>query len=186
MESQPHIDTLSSGLPRAVIEAAFVIMLLAAVCSCVPVNTWMLSHIPVTTGLINTLGMVVLYYAILRGMKGLSHPLTVLWWIAIGMNLLGFILYCFGEAASGVSAVVATTLPIIYLPLGILLIVWYRGNLCQVGIWMIVRILVVNLVPVLFYVSGLMEHNWGITVMDVITIGVEIWYAWTLRSVLVN
>lgn len=31
-----------------------------------------------------------------------------------------------------------------------------------------------------------MEHSWGITVMDVITIGAEIWYAWTLRSVLVN
>ncbi|MBQ7611280.1 MAG: hypothetical protein IJU74_09295 [Bacteroidales bacterium] len=89
----------------------------------------MISNIPALTGLINTAGMVVIYYAFLRGMKELIHPLSALWWIAIGINLLGFVFFCLGEAAHGLSAASATLLPLIYLPLGILLLVWYRGRL---------------------------------------------------------
>ncbi len=185
MKSPLHIDTLHSGLPRPLIEAAFVVMVLAAICSYGPVNRWLLTHASLLLGLLNTAGMVVMYYALLRGMKGLAHPLTVLWWIAIGLNLLDFVLLCLGEAALGLSAACATALPLIYLPLGILLLVWYRGRLGQVGLWMIIRILIVNLVPVLFYVTGLLESQWGLIAMEVITIFIDLWYAWTLRRVLV-
>ena len=64
--------------------------------------------------------------------------------------------------------------------------VWYRGRLGKVGQWMIIRILVVNLVPVLFYVVGLLESSWGLIIMEIITISVDIWYAWVLRKVLVE
>ncbi|MBQ6761617.1 MAG: hypothetical protein IJP49_02590 [Bacteroidales bacterium] len=185
MNKQLQIDSLQSGLPRPVIEAAFVIMVLSAICTYGPVNTWMSSHIPVVAGLVHTVGMVVIYYAFLRGMKGLPHPLTVLWWIAIGLNLCDFVILCLGESMAGLSAATATALPLIYIPLGAFLLVWYRGRLGNAGFWMIVRILVVNLVPVLFYVTGLLESAWGLAVMEMITISVEIWFAWTLRRVLV-
>ena len=185
MKNSAHIRVLHSGLPRILIESAFAMMVVSAVCSYVPVQNWMISHVPILNGVINTVGMIVMYYAMLRGMKGLPHPLTALWWIAIGMNLLGFVFLCLGEAAHGLSAVSATLLPLIYLPLGILLLVWYRGRLGNVGMWMIIRILVVNLVPVLFFVTGLIKTQWGLVVMDIITISADLLYAWALRRVLV-
>lgn len=185
MKKQLQIDSLQSGLPRYVIEIAFAVMVLSAICSYGPVNSWMCSHIPVVTGLVHTVGMVVIYYAFLRGMKGLTHPLTALWWIAIGVNLFDFVIFCLGDSMSGLSAVTAAALPLIYIPLGAFLLVWYRGRLGKAGFWMIIRILVVNLVPVLFYVTGLTECSWGLAVMEIITISVEIWFAWVLRSVLV-
>ena len=101
----------------------------------------------------------IVYYAYLRGMKPLQHPLTVLWWITIGFNILGFVFTCLGDSASMADAAVAAALPLIYLPLGILIMVWYRGNLEHAGILMIIRILVVSLVPVAFYLLGLLEKK---------------------------
>jgi hypothetical protein len=84
------------------------------------------------------------------------------------------------------SAATATALPLIYIPLGTLLMVWYRGRLGKVGFWTIIRILVTILLPVLFYVIGILESSWGNAIMEIVTISVEIWYAWFLRSVLVG
>ena len=75
--------------------------------------------------------------------------------------------------------------PLVYIPLGILIYIWYRGRLGQVGLWMVIRILAVILIPVLFYITGLIEHSWGVVLMEVLTIGVDIYYAWVLRRVLV-
>lgn len=186
MNKQLQVDSLQSGLPRPVIESAFAVMVLSAICSYVPVNNWMYSHIPVVLGLIHTAGDAVIYYAFLRGMKGLAHPLTALWWIAIVVNLFDFVIFCLGESMHSLSAATATALPFIYIPLGTLLLVWYRGRLGKAGMWMIIRILVTILVPVLFYVIGLLESSWGRAVMEIVTISVEIWYVWILRSVLVG
>lgn len=185
MANRLQIDTLSSGFPRFVIETAFAIMVLAAICSYGSIQNWLNQHAPVLLALLNTVGMVTLYLAIQRGMKSLPHPLTALWWIAIGINLLDFVIFCLGDADFGLSAVTATVLPLIYLPLGILIFVWYRGRLGQVGMWMVLRILIVTLVPVLFYVTGLLKLSWGVLAMEIITIATEIWYAWVLRRVLV-
>lgn len=186
MNKQLQVDSLQSGLPRPVIESAFAVMVISAICSYVPVNNWMYLHIPVVLGLIHTVGEAVIYYAFLRGMKGLAHPLTALWWIAIVVNLCDFVIFCLGESMHDLSAATATALPLIYIPLGTLLMVWYRGRLGQVGFWTIIRILVTILVPVLFYVIGLLESSWGSAVMEIVTISVDIWYAWILRSVLVG
>ena len=59
------------------------------------------------------------------------------------------------------------------------------GRLGKAGLWMIIRILIVNLIPVLFYVTGLLESSWGLAIMEIITISTELWYAWALRRVLV-
>ena len=59
------------------------------------------------------------------------------------------------------------------------------GRLGKAGLWIIIRILIVNLIPVLFYVTGLLESSWGLAIMEIITISTELWYAWALRRVLV-
>lgn len=69
MKTSTQINSLHSGLPRMLIEFAFALMVLSAVCTYGPVQSWMISHIPILTGLLNTAGMVVMYYAMLRGMK---------------------------------------------------------------------------------------------------------------------
>lgn len=184
MKNRTRIDSLHSGFPPLVIETAFVIMVLAAICSYGTFQSWLYQHVPVLLGLLNTVGMVTLYLAILRGMKPLPHPLTVLWWIAIGVNLLDFVIFCLGDAAHGIAAVSATALPLVYLPLGILIYIWYQGRLGKVGLWMVLRILIINLVPVLFFVTGLLDHSWGLIAMEVITIAADLWYAWVLRRVL--
>ncbi len=84
------------------------------------------------------------------------------------------------------SAAVATALPLVYLPLGILMMVWYRGNLERAGLWMIIRILAVNLVPVAFFLMGLHEKTPWIILQEVITIGVELIYILALRKPLVG
>lgn len=94
---------------------------------------------------------------------------------------MGFVLECIGEPVSAVSAAVATALP-----LGILMMVWYRGNLERAGLRMIIRILAVNLVPVAFFLMGLLEKNPWIILQEVITIGVELIYILALRKPLVG
>ena len=179
MRTISRIDYLDSGLSRPVIEAAIIIMYASAILSYSPVSCWMSERIPFVQALINTVGMVIVYYAYLRGMKPLQHPLTVLWWITIGFNILG-------DSASMADAAVAAALPLIYLPLGILIMVWYRGNLEHAGILMIIRILVVSLVPVAFYLLGLLEKTSWRIIQEVITIGVELVYVWALRRTLIN
>lgn len=184
MDRKTQVNTIKSGLPRPVLDAAFAVMIAAAVCSHHTIQEWLYNHAPIPFAIITTLGMVTIYYAFLRGMKPLHHPFTVLWWIAIAANILGFLIVCLGDKLHGVSAIIATLLPLIYLPLGILIFIWYRGRLGRAGLWMAIRILVLNLVPVLFYVAGLLEKDWGLVVMEIITIGIELWYAWALRRVL--
>ena len=184
MVSKTQIDVIQSGMSRIVLDSSFIVMVLAALCSHHTISEWMMVHFPVLNALLTTIGMVVIYYACMRGMKRLSHPLSWLWWAVIGLNILGFVLSCLGDKLHAVNAGTATLLPIVYLPLGVLIYVWYRGRLGSVGLWMVIRILVVNLVPVLFYMSGFLETDWGFWMMEVITIGVDLWYAWTLRRVL--
>lgn len=118
VNSNQSIDTIQSGLPRPVLDASFAVMIAAAVCSHHSIQEWLLNHAPIPFAILTTLGMVIIYYAFLRGMKTLHHPLTVLWWITIAANILGFLIVCLGDKFHGVSAIVATFLPLIYLPLG--------------------------------------------------------------------
>lgn len=187
MKTKPwHIDYLDCGIPRWIIETAFGIMIIAALLCATPTLDWMSQHMPVTQSILNTVGMVVIYLCFLRGMKGLAHPLTALWWAAIVLNLLGFAVSCFGQTLESIGAATAAALPLVYLPLGFLLALWYRGRLASAGIWMVIRILIANLVPVLFYVTGWIQTQAGTIVMDVITVAADLVYAFMLRRVLVK
>lgn len=51
---------------------------------------------------------------------------------------------------------------------------------------MMIRILAVNLVPVAFFLMGLLEKTPWIILQEVITIGVELIYVWALRRTLIS
>ena len=176
-----NINHLDSGLPKWVITAAFVIMVVAAICTISEIDLWLKEHAPVAIALINTVGMVTMYYATMRGMKRMYHPLTAWWVIVLVLNILSFICILFEAALPEVSFIVACALPLAYLPLGALIIIWYRGRLQQVGIWMIVRILVVFLVPIAWYMLGIGLNN---LFLDTIIVIIELIYAWQFYRLL--
>lgn len=175
------INHLTSGLPQWVIIAAFIIMVAAAVCTITQIDSWFKEHASVAIALINTVGMVTMYYATMRGMKRLYHPLTALWVIVIALNIISFFAILFEEALPEVSFVVACALPLCYLPLGALIIIWYRGLLQRLGIWMIVRILVIFLLPIAWYMLGIGLSD---ITLDAIIVIIELIYAWQFYRLL--
>ncbi len=80
-----------------------------------------------------------------------------------------------------VSFVVACALPLCYLPLGALIIIWYRGLLQRLGIWMIVRILVIFLLPIAWYMLGIGLSD---ITLDAIIVIIELIYAWQFYRLL--
>ena len=175
------INHLTSGLPQWVIIAAFIIMVAAAVCTITQIDSWFKEHASVAIALINTVGMVTMYYATMRGMKRLYHPLSALWIIVIALNIVSFVAILFEEALPEVSFVVACALPLCYLPLGALIIIWYRGLLQRLGIWMIVRILVIFLLPIAWYMLGIGLSD---ITLDAIIVIIELIYAWQFYRLL--
>lgn len=175
------INHLTSGLPQWVIIAAFIIMVAAAVCTITQIDSWFKEHASVAIALINTVGMVTMYYATMRGMKRLYHPLSALWIIVIALNIVSFVAIMFEEALPEVSFVVACALPLCYLPLGALIIIWYRGLLQRLGIWMIVRILVIFLLPIAWYMLGIGLSD---ITLDAIIVIIELIYAWQFYRLL--
>lgn len=175
------INHLTSGLPQWVIIAAFIIMVAAAICTITQIDSWFKEHASVAIALINTVGMVTMYYATMRGMKRLYHPLSALWIIVIALNIVSFVAIVFEEALPEVSFVVACALPLCYLPLGALIIIWYRGLLQRLGIWMIVRILVIFLLPIAWYMLGIGLSD---ITLDAIIVIIELIYAWQFYRLL--
>ena len=175
------INHLDSGLPQWVITAAFIIMVVAAICTVTQIDVWLKEHIPVIIALINTVGMVTMYYATMRGMKRLYHPLTALWIIVLALNIISFISILIEAALPEVSFITACALPLAYLPLGALIIIWYRGRLQQVGIWMIVRILVTFLLPIAWFMLDIGLND---LIMDAIIVIIELIYAWQFYRLL--
>ena len=175
------ISHLTSGLPQWVIVAAFIIMALAAIFTITQIDSWFKEHASLVIALINTVGMVTMYYATMRGMKPLYHPLTALWIIVIALNIISFFAILFEEALPEVSFVVACALPLCYLPLGALIIIWYRGLLQRLGIWMIVRILVIFLLPIAWYMLGIGLSD---ITLDAIIVIIELIYAWQFYRLL--
>ena len=170
-----NINHLTSGLPQWVITVAFIIMVAAAICTITQIDYWLKEHASAVIALINTVGMVIMYYATMRGMKRLYHPLTALWIIVLVLNIISFISILIEPALPEVSFITACALPLAYLPLGTLITIWYRGRMQQVGIWMIVRILVDFFLPIAWYMLGIGLNN---LLLDSIIVIVELIYAW--------
>lgn len=175
------INHLASGLPQWVITAAFIIMVVAAVFTITPIDRWFKDYASIVIAIINTVGMVTMYYATMRGMKSLYHPLKAWWFVIIALNIVSFFAILFESALPEVSFIIACALPLCYLPLGALIITWYRGRLQQLGIWMIVRILVVFLLPIAWY---MLEIGLDDIILDAIIVIIELIYAWQFYRIL--
>lgn len=67
--------------------------------------------------------------------------------------------------------------------MGVLLIVWYRGKLGRMGLWMILRILTVTLLPLAWF---MFLGDRLLTLRDIIVLAVEVIYAYLLRDILVS
>ena len=176
-----YINRLASGLPQWVIMAAFLIMVVAAICTITSIDGWLKKNAAVVIALINTVGMITMYYATMRGMKRLYHSLTAWWIVVLVMNIVSFFAIFVEAALPVVSFISACVLPLCYLPLGALIIIWYRGQLQHLGIWMIVRILVYFLLPIAWFMLG---GGQSLYLMDAIIVIIEIIYAWQFYRLL--
>ena len=186
IESKYRVNYVDSGIPRWLIEAAFVCCLMQAVCNWSPLLHWMEEHASWALAVIQTFGALVMYIGLLRGMKPLYRPMTVGWWIVIALNIAGFVAVLIPALMGPVGLPVAVSLMVVYLPLGCAIAYCYRGRLRQVGIWMALYILISSIVPVLTYLLFPADSWIGNLSLEVPTIAVIVIYAWVLRRVLVS
>ncbi len=170
------VDYVESGLPRWLLVAAFIAMLVQAAEWWSPFLHWIRENAHWLQAVIDTFGPVVMYYALMRGMRNLYRPMTKLWWVVLALNVAGFFTGL-SAAFELASLVVAVSLLLVYLPLGTAIAVCYRGRLQQVGIWMVLYILTGTIVPV---VSSLLVGSASGTdnlPMEIITVCVPLIYA---------
>ena len=186
IESQSLVNHVDSGLPRWLIEAAFVCYLLQAVVNYAPLMHWMDdAHLSWVRGIVQTFGAVVMYVGLMRGMKSLYRPFTVWWWIVIALNLLGFMTELVPALMYRVGLPVAVSLMLVYVPLGSAILYNYRGRLRQVGVWMVLYILISSIIPVVSFLLVGPESGLANLSMEIPTIAVIVIYAWVQRRVLI-
>ena len=185
IESKYRVDHVDSGLPRWLIEVAFVCYLLQAAINLAPLMHWVEDHAPLASAVIQTFGALVMYFGLMRGMKPLYRPMTVAWWIVIALNIAGFVPLLFPALMETVGLPIAVSLMLVYLPLGCAIAFCYRGRLCQVGIWMALYILISSIIPVVSYLLVGPESGLANLPMEIPTIAVIVIYGWVQRRVLV-
>ena len=186
IESRYRIEHVASGLPRWLIEAAFVCYLLQAALNWTPFIHWMNGmSLSWVRAIAQTFGPVVMYVGLLRGMKPLYRPMTVAWWIVIALNIAGFFTEMITAVMYTIGLPVAVLLMVVYLPLGSAIAFSYRGRLRQVGIWMALYILISSIIPVVSYLLVGPESGLANLPMEIPTIAVIIIYAWMQRRVLI-
>ena len=186
IEDQYVVNHVESGMPRWLIEAAFMCYLLQAAINWAPLMHWMDdARLPWVRAIINTFGAVVMYVGLMRGMKPLYRPLTVWWWVVIALNLAGFVTELIPAIMYSIGLPVAVSLMLVYLPLGCAIAFCYRGRLRQVGIWMALYILISSIIPVVSYLLVGPEPGLANLPMEIPTITVIVIYAWVQRRVLI-
>ena len=182
---QRCVNHVESGLPRWLIEMAFVCLILQGITTWTPILHWFMEHAPILLAIIQTFGAVVMFYAVMQGMKSLYKPFTFLWWIVIGLNLAGFVTTSIPVINEIIGIPIAISLMLVYIPLGCSIAIFYRGRLQQVGIWMVLYILISAIIPVVWFLfandSSLMD-----ILLESSTIGVVFIFAWMLRRVLIG
>jgi hypothetical protein len=186
IENQSLVNHVDSGLPRWLIEAAFVCYLLQAAINYAPMMHWMDgAHLSWVRGFVQTFGALVMYFGLLRGTKPLYRPFTVWWWVVIALNLVGFVTEMIPSIMYVVGLPVAVLLMLVYLPLGCAIAFSYRGRLRQVGIWMALYILISSIIPVVSFLLVGPESGLANLPMEIPTIAVIVIYAWMQRRVLI-
>ena len=91
IESKYRVDYVESGLPRWLIEEAFVCIVIQAVFNWSPVIDLTDENFFWLRAIINTFGTLVMYIALLRGCRRLYRPFQAWWWVLIVLDVLGFL-----------------------------------------------------------------------------------------------
>ena len=173
-----YINKVESGLPRWLIEIGFVCFLIQAFNTACDISEWVTANgLQAPIWLIVLAGDMILYYAMMRGMKPLVRPFTVLWWIFMVVVAAGDITSMLPESV--VDLALAVALPLVFLPLGISIAFFYRGWLQWVGILMVAHMVTMIIFPIMLY--DLIPY----VIVDIIGIAVVIALGWTMRKVLV-
>ena len=175
---------MDSGLPRWLIEVAFVCYLLQAAINWAPLMHWVEGHAPLASAIIQTFGALVMYFGLMRGMKPLYKPMTAAWWVVIALNIAGFLTMAIPAIMYSVGLPIAVSLMMVYLPFGCTIAFCYRGRLRQVGIWMALYILISSIIPVLSYLLVGPESGLANLPMEIPTIAVIVIYGWVQRRAL--
>lgn len=185
MENKYRVDHVDSSLPRWLIEVAFLCLIAQSVINWSPLLIWMEENASWLQAIVQTVGPVVMYVGLLRGMRSLYHPFRIWWRVMIVLNLLGFISLTFPGLLIEFNLTLAVSLMFIYVPFGCLLALSYQGRLRQVGIWMALYMLISAIIPTLCYL--LIENMEGFNTLwlEVPTVGANLIYACVLRRVLV-
>lgn len=69
------INKVESGMPRWLIEVGFVMMAIQAVSTACDISNWIETNgMVIPRSIVFLLGDIILYYAMMRGMKPLRHP----------------------------------------------------------------------------------------------------------------
>lgn len=173
-----YINKVESGLPRWLIEVGFVCFVIQALNSGYDIAKWVNANgLQMPVWAIVLAGDMILYYAMMRGMKPLIRPFTVLWWIFMVVVVAGDITAMFPESVVDLALAVAT--PLVFLPLGFMITYFYRGKLQWVGILMILHMVTMIIFPIMLY--DLIPY----IIVDIIGIAVVIARGWTMRKVLI-
>ena len=173
-----YINKVESGLPRWLIEVGFVFFVIQAFNTSYDIAEWVNANgLKAPVWLIVLAGDMILYYAMMRGMKPLVRPFTVLWWIFMVVVAAGDITSMLPESV--VDLALAVALPLVFLPLGISIAFFYRGWLQWVGILMVAHMVTMIIFPIMFY--DFIPY----VIVDIIGIAVVIARGWTMRKLLV-
>ena len=172
------IDKVESGLPRWLIKVGFALFVIQAINTSYDISEWVNANgLQAPVWLIVLAGDIILYYAMMRGMKPLVRPLTILWWLFIVVVAAGDITAVFPESIINLALAVVT--PLVFLPLGISIAFFYRGWLQWVGILMVAHMMTMIIFPIMLY--ELIPY----IIVDLLGIAVVIALGWTMRKVLV-
>ena len=181
-----RVDHVESGLPRWLIEAAFMCFLLESASNWTPLMHWMEARVPLALAAVQTFGPLVMYVGLMRGMKPLYRPMTAAWWVVIVLNIAGVLPYLAPELLYIIGLPLAVSLMLIYLPLGMAIAICYRGRLRWVGVCMALYILISSIVPVLSLLLFGPESGLANLPLEIPTVGIIAIYGWTIRRVLVK
>lgn len=173
-----YIDKVDSGIPRWLIEVGFALFVIQALNTAYDISEWVNANgLQETVWLMVLASDVILYYAMMRGMRSLARPFTMLWAIMIVVVAAGDITSIF--TASIIELALAVATPLVFLPLGFAITYFYRGRLQWVGILMIAHMVTMIILPIMLY--DVIPY----VIIDIIGIAVVIALGWTMRKMLV-
>ena len=132
-----RVQHLDARVPAWIIWTGIVLAALAALTEWTTLLDFQDYAHGVPYAFVQTVGHIILFWLLLRGMKTLPHSLTILWWVLIintFLCLLGYMDLPNHAAARMERSVAGVLIFFSCIMAGILLIVWFEGRLRTLGI----------------------------------------------------